>query len=63
MARIKKQPVLGALVGASKYPELTQGSSGNDNWHSWLKQTIPVLAFERSHTGQSIWDHQCRKRF
>jgi hypothetical protein len=49
VGRIKKQPVLGALMGASKYPELTQGSSGNENWHSWLKRTIPVLGGLRTY--------------
>lgn len=49
VARIKKEPVLSALVGASKYPEFTQGSSGNENWHSWLKRTIPVLGGLRTY--------------
>lgn len=49
MARIKKRPVLGALFGASKYPEPTQGTSGNKNWHLWLKRTVPVLGGLRTY--------------
>ena len=41
--RIKKPVVLQALYANTKHQELTQGTSGNENWHSWVHRTIQVL--------------------
>ena len=41
--RIKKPVVLEALFANTKHPELTQGTSGNENWHSWVQRTIQIL--------------------
>ena len=41
--RIKKPVVLEALYTSTKHSELTQGTSGNENWHSWVRRTIPIL--------------------
>ncbi len=41
--RIKKPAVLNALFANTKHKELTQGTSGNENWHSWLRRTIAIL--------------------
>lgn len=41
--RIKKPVVLEALYANTKHPELTQGTSGNENWHSWVRRTILIL--------------------
>lgn len=41
--RIKKPAVLNALFANIKHTELTQGTSGNENWHSWLRRTIAIL--------------------
>ena len=46
--RIKAPAVLQALWLNTTHPELTQGTSGNENWHSWLKRRIPVLGGVRS---------------
>ena len=41
--RTKKPVVLEALYANTEHSELTQGTSGNDIWHSWRLGTIPVL--------------------
>lgn len=41
--RIKKPVVLEALYANTKHEELTQGTSGNENWHSWVRRTIQIL--------------------
>ena len=41
--RIGKPAVLNALFANTKHMELTQGTSGNENWHSWLQRTIAIL--------------------
>ena len=42
--RIKKPVVLEALYANTKHKELTQGTSENENWHSWVRRTIQILA-------------------
>jgi len=46
--RIKSPAVLKALWYNTTHPELTQGTSGNENWHSWLRRRIPILGGVRS---------------
>ena len=41
--RIKKPVVLEALYANTRHAELTQGTSGNENWHSWVRRTIQIL--------------------
>ena len=41
--RIKNPAVTKALFYNTTNPELTQGTSGNENWHSWLRRIIPIL--------------------
>ncbi len=41
--RIKRPAVLNALFANTLHKELTQGTSGNENWHSWLRRTIAIL--------------------
>ena len=41
--RIKDRVVLDALWVASEHPELVQGTSQNENWHSWMCSRIPIL--------------------
>lgn len=41
--RIKKPVVLEALYANTKHQELAQGTSGNENWHSWVRRTIQIL--------------------
>jgi len=48
VGRIKTICLLEALFANTRHPELTQGTSGNENWHSWLKRNIPVLGGVRS---------------
>lgn len=40
--RIKKPVVLEALYANTKHEELTQGTCGNENWHSWVRRTIQI---------------------
>lgn len=49
VGRIKAAHVLKALFANTRHPELTQGTSGNENWHSWLRRTIPVHGGVRSY--------------
>ena len=46
--RIKSPAVLKALRFNTTHPELTQETSGNENWHSWLRRRIPILGGVRS---------------
>ncbi len=39
--------MLNALFANTKHKELTQGTSGNENWHSWLWRTIAILGGRR----------------
>lgn len=41
--RIKRPAVLNALFANTLHKELTQGTSGNENWYSWLRRTIAIL--------------------
>ena len=41
--------MLKALWFNTTHPELTQGTSGNENWHSWLKEHIPIKGGVRSY--------------
>lgn len=47
--RIKNPVVLDALWVATEYPHLAQGTSCNENWHSWLRRNIPILGGVRSY--------------
>ena len=35
--------MLDALVTHTMHRELTQGMSGNENWHPWRRRTIAIL--------------------
>ena len=49
LKRIKKPVVLNALWVACEHPELVQGTSCNENWHSWLRSRIPILGGVRGY--------------
>ena len=51
---IKKPVVLAALWATSLHPDLIQGTSINENWHSWLKLHLPILGSIRSYFMMSI---------
>ena len=52
--RIKSPAVLKALWFNTTHSELTQGTSSDENWHSWLRRRIPILGGVRSFFMQLI---------
>lgn len=46
--RIKNPVVSRALWACSQHENLIQGTSINENWHSWLKHHIPILGGVRT---------------
>lgn len=46
---IKKPAVLAALWAITQHLDLIQGTSINENWHSWLKTHLPILGGIRSY--------------
>ena len=46
---IKKPVVLAALWATTQHLDLIQGTSINENWHSWLKTHLPVLGGIRTY--------------
>lgn len=51
---IKKPVVLAALWATTLHLDLIQGTSINENWHSWLKLHLPILGGIRSYFMMSI---------
>ena len=49
LRRIQNRVVLDALWVACEHPELVQGTSTNENWHSWLRSRIPILGGVRGY--------------
>ena len=43
VGRLKKPAALSAVFADTLHTELTQGMSGNEKWHSWLRRTIVIL--------------------
>ena len=48
MERIKNPVVSQALWACCRHPGLVQGTSINENWHSWLARMVPILGGVRT---------------